>query len=180
MFSYNLSHTIFWNINLDKTCIAAWLVDLFPTGCLFISFGMAPKYVLEWTMGLLTAKRTNKQLFLRFSWIRCMNTMECFGWHVFPLSSLYSCSFCFWISLGDIFSVLQERVAAAQKFHSKEAEEEAKKVPVKTFTPGQLDAQDTINEVQAPKVVAPTPEQITAIKVHALSHNTMNTTCSYA
>ena len=63
MFSYNLSHTIFWNINLDKTCIAAWLVDLFPTGCLFISFGMAPKYVLEWTMGLLTAKGTNKQLF---------------------------------------------------------------------------------------------------------------------
>ena len=75
---------------------------------------------------------------------------------------------------------MQERVAAAQKFHSKEAEEEAKKVPVKTFTPGQPDAQDTINEVQAPKVVAPTPEQITAIKVRSLSHNTMNTTCSYA
>lgn len=75
---------------------------------------------------------------------------------------------------------MQERVAAAQKFHSKEAEEEAKKVPVKTFTPGQLDAQDTTNEVQAPKVVAPTPEQITAIKVHAFSHNTMNTACLYA
>jgi U2 small nuclear ribonucleoprotein A' len=75
---------------------------------------------------------------------------------------------------------LQERVAAAQKFHSKEAEEEAKKVPVKTFTPGQPDAQDTTNEVQAPKVVAPTPEQITAIKVHTLfSHNT-NTSCSCA
>ncbi|OEL14564.1 hypothetical protein BAE44_0024415, partial [Dichanthelium oligosanthes] len=61
-----------------------------------------------------------------------------------------------------------ERFAAAQKFHEKEAEEEAKKVPAKTFTPGQLaDAQDTTNDVQGPKVVAPTPEQITAIKVFA-------------
>jgi len=68
---------------------------------------------------------------------------------------------------------LQERVAAAQKFHSKEAEEEAKKVPVKTFTPGQLDAQDTINEVQAPKVVAPTPEQITAIKAAIANTHTL-------
>ncbi|KAG8058561.1 hypothetical protein GUJ93_ZPchr0002g23882 [Zizania palustris] len=60
----------------------------------------------------------------------------------------------------------QERIAAAQKFHSKEAEEEAKKVPAKTFTPGHVvDAQDTTKE-QGPKVVAPTPEQITAIKVY--------------
>ena len=64
------------------------------------------------------------------------------------------------------FLFLQERVAAEQKFHSKEAEEEAKKVPAKTFTPGQLaDAQDTTNKVQGPKIVGPTPEQITAIKV---------------
>ncbi|RLN19910.1 U2 small nuclear ribonucleoprotein A' [Panicum miliaceum] len=67
----------------------------------------------------------------------------------------------------------QERVAAAQKFHSKEAEEEAKKVPVKTFTPGQPDAQDTTNEVQAPKVVAPTPEQITAIKAAIANTHTL-------
>jgi len=67
----------------------------------------------------------------------------------------------------------QERVAAAQKFHSKEAEEEAKKVPVKTSTPGQLDAQDTTNEVQAPKVVAPTPEQITAIKAAIVNTHTL-------
>ncbi|CAN6302765.1 unnamed protein product [Urochloa humidicola] len=66
----------------------------------------------------------------------------------------------------------QERVAAAQKFHSKEAEEEAKKAPVKTFTPGQPDAQDTM-EVQGPKVVAPTPEQITAIKTAIANTHTL-------
>ncbi|XP_062213044.1 U2 small nuclear ribonucleoprotein A'-like isoform X2 [Phragmites australis] len=68
----------------------------------------------------------------------------------------------------------QERVAAAQKFHSKEAEEEAKKVPAKTFTPGQLaDAHDTTKGVQAPKVVAPTPEQITAIKAAIVNSQTL-------
>lgn len=66
-------------------------------------------------------------------------------------------------------SVLQERVAAAKKFHSKEAEEEAKKVPAKTFTPGLPDAQDITMEPQGPKVVAPTPEQIIAIKVVIVS-----------
>lgn len=66
----------------------------------------------------------------------------------------------------------QERVAAAQKFHSKEAEEEAKKVPVKAFTPGQPDAQDT-TEVQGPKVVAPTAEQITAIKAAIANTHTL-------
>ncbi|KAL6638556.1 hypothetical protein ACP70R_023667 [Stipagrostis hirtigluma subsp. patula] len=68
----------------------------------------------------------------------------------------------------------QERVAAAQKFHSKEAEEEAKKVPAKTFTPGQLaDVQDTTKELQAPKVVGPTPEQITAIKAAIVNSQTL-------
>ncbi|KAF8762364.1 hypothetical protein HU200_009543 [Digitaria exilis] len=66
----------------------------------------------------------------------------------------------------------QERVAAAQKFHSKEAEEEAKKAPVKTFTPGQIDAEDT-TDVNAPKVVAPTPEQITAIKAAIANTHTL-------
>uniref|UniRef100_A0A0E0CIF1 U2A'/phosphoprotein 32 family A C-terminal domain-containing protein n=1 Tax=Oryza meridionalis TaxID=40149 RepID=A0A0E0CIF1_9ORYZ len=68
----------------------------------------------------------------------------------------------------------QERIAAAQKFHSKEAEEEAKKVPAKTFTPGQVvDARDTIMEEQGPKVVAPTPEQITAIKAAIVNSQTL-------
>uniref|UniRef100_A0A0E0JXT1 U2A'/phosphoprotein 32 family A C-terminal domain-containing protein n=1 Tax=Oryza punctata TaxID=4537 RepID=A0A0E0JXT1_ORYPU len=68
----------------------------------------------------------------------------------------------------------QERIAAAQKFHSKEAEEEAKKVPAKTFTPGLLvDAQGIPVEEQGPKVVAPTPEQITAIKAAIVSSQTL-------
>ncbi|XP_006647106.1 U2 small nuclear ribonucleoprotein A' [Oryza brachyantha] len=68
----------------------------------------------------------------------------------------------------------QERIAAAQKFHSKEAEEEAKKVPAKTFTPGQVvDVQDTTREEQGPKVVAPTPEQITAIKAAIVNSQTL-------
>ncbi|KAL6909568.1 hypothetical protein ACP4OV_001849 [Aristida adscensionis] len=71
-------------------------------------------------------------------------------------------------------ATLLERVAAAQKFHSKEAEEEAKKVPAKTFTPGQLaDAQDATKELQAPKVVGPTPEQITAIKAAIVNSQTL-------
>uniref|UniRef100_A0A0D9VE60 U2A'/phosphoprotein 32 family A C-terminal domain-containing protein n=1 Tax=Leersia perrieri TaxID=77586 RepID=A0A0D9VE60_9ORYZ len=68
----------------------------------------------------------------------------------------------------------QERIAAAEKFHSKEAEEEAKKVPAKTFTPGQVvDAQDTTKEEQGPKVVGPTPEQITAIKAAIVNSQTL-------
>lgn len=51
-------------------------------------------------------------------------------------------------------------------------------MPAKTFTPGLPDAQDITMEPQGPKVVAPTPEQITAIKVHAFSRNIMKTVCS--
>lgn len=51
-------------------------------------------------------------------------------------------------------------------------------MPAKTFTPGLPDAQDITMEPQGPKVVAPTPEQITAIKVHAFSRNIMKTACS--
>ena len=59
---------------------------------------------------------------------------------------------------------MQERADAAQKFHSKEAEEAAKKVAAKAYTPVVMDAQGTTKD-QGPKVVAPTPAQITAIKV---------------
>lgn len=51
-------------------------------------------------------------------------------------------------------------------FATKEAEDEAKKVPVKTFTPGEVqDVPDNTKTEKPPRVVAPTPEQITAIKV---------------
>ncbi|RZS19106.1 hypothetical protein BHM03_00051462 [Ensete ventricosum] len=58
-----------------------------------------------------------------------------------------------------------ERSEAERLFASKEAEEEAKKVPPKTFTPGEVpDVPDTSKVEQAPPKVAPTLEQITAIK----------------
>lgn len=67
----------------------------------------------------------------------------------------------------------QERITAAQKFHSKEAEEAAKKVAAKAYTPVQVvDAQGTTKE-QGPKVVAPTPEQITAIKAAIVNSQTL-------
>ncbi|RRT61085.1 hypothetical protein B296_00039223, partial [Ensete ventricosum] len=58
-----------------------------------------------------------------------------------------------------------ERSEAERLFASKEAEEEAKKVPPKTFTPGEVpDVPDTSKVEQVPPKVAPTLEQITAIK----------------
>lgn len=81
--------SILENINLDKTCIAAWLVDLFPHRLYVhflwngskICFGM-------WTPEVLAAKWTNKNSFyFGFSWIRCMNIVECFSWHILLLSS---------------------------------------------------------------------------------------------
>lgn len=68
----------------------------------------------------------------------------------------------------------KERIEAANLFASKEAEEEAKKVPVKTFTPGEVpDVTDVSKVEQAPKVVAPTPEQITAIKAAIVNAQTL-------
>ncbi|KAM0930850.1 hypothetical protein ACQ4PT_000743 [Festuca glaucescens] len=55
----------------------------------------------------------------------------------------------------------QESSAAAQKFHSKEAEEETKKVAAKVDAP--VNTQDITKE-QGPKLVAPAPAQIMAIK----------------
>lgn len=51
-------------------------------------------------------------------------------------------------------------------FSSKEVEEETKKVSAKTFVPTEVpNVSDVAEEQQTPKVVAPTPEQIMAIKV---------------
>ena len=90
------------NIGLDKTCIAAWLVDLFPHRLFVhflwngskICFGMDPKC---WQQ----KGQTSNSFDFWFSWIRCMNMLECFGWHVFHYR-VCTCCFCFWISLGDI------------------------------------------------------------------------------
>lgn len=61
---------------------------------------------------------------------------------------------------------MQERLEANNLFASEEAEEQAKKESVKTFVPGEVPATPEVpKEEQAPKPTAPTPEQITAIKV---------------
>uniref|UniRef100_A0ACD5XAH3 Uncharacterized protein n=1 Tax=Avena sativa TaxID=4498 RepID=A0ACD5XAH3_AVESA len=65
----------------------------------------------------------------------------------------------------------QEKIAAAQKFYSKEAEEEAKKVAAKAYIPVKV-AQDTTKE--GPKVVAPTPAQIMAIKAAIVNSQTLD------
>ncbi|KAG0501609.1 hypothetical protein HPP92_001681 [Vanilla planifolia] len=68
----------------------------------------------------------------------------------------------------------KERIEAESLFASKEAEEEAKMIPAKTFTPGEVvDVSDASKEVQIPKVVAPTPEQIIAIKAAIVNSQTL-------
>lgn len=63
---------------------------------------------------------------------------------------------------------------AATLFASKEMEEEAKKESKNTVTPVEVpNVSDVAEEQQTPKVVAPTPEQIIAIKVLCLwQHST--------
>ncbi|XP_020587856.1 U2 small nuclear ribonucleoprotein A' isoform X2 [Phalaenopsis equestris] len=68
----------------------------------------------------------------------------------------------------------KERIEAEGLYASKEAEEEAKKIPAKTFTPGEAtNATDSLKEEQIPKVVAPTPEQIIAIKAAIVNSQTL-------
>ncbi|WOL18700.1 hypothetical protein Cni_G27497 [Canna indica] len=69
----------------------------------------------------------------------------------------------------------KERAEAERLFASKEAEEEAKKIPPKTFSPGEvqeLSLSDNSKVEQAPKV-APTLEQITAIKAAIVNSQTL-------
>lgn len=68
----------------------------------------------------------------------------------------------------------KERLEAERLFASKEAEEEAKKIPAKTFTPGEVAVEpDASKAEEAPKVAAPTPEQITAIKAAIVNSQTL-------
>eukprot|EP01018_Ginkgo_biloba_P017578 Gb_32070 [translate_table: standard] len=68
----------------------------------------------------------------------------------------------------------RERLEAEKQFASKEAEEEAKKEPAKTFTPGEVPTVPEVpSEEQAPKAVAPTPEQILAIKAAIANSQTL-------
>ncbi|XP_047311077.1 U2 small nuclear ribonucleoprotein A'-like [Impatiens glandulifera] len=68
----------------------------------------------------------------------------------------------------------KERDAAHKLFASKEAEEQAKKESVKTVVPSKVPAAPQVpKEQQAPKKVAPTPEQITAIKAAIVNSQTL-------
>lgn len=68
----------------------------------------------------------------------------------------------------------KERLEAEKQFASREAEEEARKEPAKTFIPGEVPTSlETPIEDQAPKVVAPTPEQILAIKAAIANSQTL-------
>lgn len=68
----------------------------------------------------------------------------------------------------------KERIEAEGFYASKKAEEEAKKIPAKTFTPGEAtNATVSSKEEQIPKVVAPTPEQIIAIKAAIVNSQTL-------
>uniref|UniRef100_A0A0D6RAZ8 U2A'/phosphoprotein 32 family A C-terminal domain-containing protein n=1 Tax=Araucaria cunninghamii TaxID=56994 RepID=A0A0D6RAZ8_ARACU len=68
----------------------------------------------------------------------------------------------------------KERLEAEKYFASKEAEEDAKKEPVKTFTPGEVPTvTETPMEQVLPKAVPPTPEQILAIKAAIANSQTL-------
>ncbi|XP_059448149.1 U2 small nuclear ribonucleoprotein A' [Corylus avellana] len=68
----------------------------------------------------------------------------------------------------------KERMEASNLFASKEVEEEAKKESTKTFTPGEVpNVPEVAEEHQTPKVAAPTPEQIIAIKAAIVNSQTL-------
>ncbi|KAJ4720383.1 U2 small nuclear ribonucleoprotein A [Melia azedarach] len=68
----------------------------------------------------------------------------------------------------------KERMEAATLFASKEMEEEAKKESKNTVTPVEVpNVSDVAEEQQTPKVVAPTPEQIIAIKAAIVNSQTL-------
>lgn len=68
----------------------------------------------------------------------------------------------------------KERAEAANLFASKEVEEEAKKESAKPFTPAEVpNVVDVAEDQQNPKVVAPTPEQIIAIKAAIVNSQTL-------
>lgn len=68
----------------------------------------------------------------------------------------------------------KERMEARNLFASKEVEEEIKKESAKTFTPVEVPKVSEVSEEeQTPKVAAPTPEQIIAIKAAIVNSQTL-------
>lgn len=86
--------------NLHR-CLISW----------FIPPQVVCSFPLEWLQNMFwdgpqkcwqQKGQTSSSFDFGFSWIRCMNTMECFGWHFFRYP-VCTCCFRFWISLGDTF-----------------------------------------------------------------------------
>ncbi|KHN34237.1 U2 small nuclear ribonucleoprotein A' [Glycine soja] len=68
----------------------------------------------------------------------------------------------------------KERLEAKNLFASKEVIEEIQRTPAKTFSTGETpNVSEAIEEQQTPKVVAPTPEQIIAIKAAIVNSQTL-------
>ncbi|CAL5413685.1 unnamed protein product [Camellia sinensis] len=68
----------------------------------------------------------------------------------------------------------KEQIEAKNLFSSEEDEEQAKKEFAKTFVPGEAPSiPEDPKEEQAPKPVAPTPEQIITIKVAIVNSQTL-------
>ncbi|KAK8556604.1 hypothetical protein V6N13_064625 [Hibiscus sabdariffa] len=68
----------------------------------------------------------------------------------------------------------KERLEAENLFASKEVEEEIKKESTKTIAPKEVsNVSEVAEEEQTPKVVAPTPEQIIAIKAAIVNSQTL-------
>lgn len=92
----------------------------------------------------------------------------------YKIENYYSDILNFYLQVSNTFifsvhnSCLQERMEAASLFASEEMEEEAKKESMKTLMPVEVPNVSEEEEQQTPKVVAPTPEQIIAIKVFCL------------
>ncbi|KAL6576511.1 hypothetical protein OROHE_000292 [Orobanche hederae] len=75
----------------------------------------------------------------------------------------------------------KERVEAKTLFASEEVEEEIKRESAKTFVPGDIPStQDLAKEEQTAKPVAPTPQQILAIKVSTLLNGQLFIDCKAA
>ncbi|ERN06446.1 hypothetical protein AMTR_s00016p00258810 [Amborella trichopoda] len=67
----------------------------------------------------------------------------------------------------------KEKMEAEKLFASKEAEENAKKESVATFTPGEVPNISEVPKEEPPKVSGPTPEQIIAIKAAIVNSQTL-------
>ncbi|KAL3685418.1 hypothetical protein R1sor_003440 [Riccia sorocarpa] len=68
---------------------------------------------------------------------------------------------------------LKERQEAKKQFVTKEAEAEAKKIPAKTFSPGEVVPPVEPSEPSEPPRTGPTPEQMLAIKAAIASSQTL-------